>query len=169
MKHFDEVYQAYFSDVFFYLRRLCRDASLAEELTGETFFKAMSAIDRFRGECDVRVWLCQIARNTYFSYRRKHPDNAQPLDDALPDPAPSPETRVIHAQDRLRLHALVHALPEPYREVFTLRVWGELSFAEIGTLFDKSANWACVTYHRARQKMQIQLTETSEMEEPPHD
>ena len=64
MEHFDEVYQTYFSDVFFYLRRLCGNASLAEELTGETFFKAMSALDRFRGECDIRVWLCQIARNT---------------------------------------------------------------------------------------------------------
>ena len=76
---------------------------------------------------------------------------------------------MIHTQDRLRLHALVHALPEPYREVFTLRAWGELSFAEIGTLFGKNANWACVTYHRARKKMLTELTETNEMEENPHD
>lgn len=161
MKHFDEVYTAYFRDVFFYLRSLCGDDSLAEELTSETFFKAMRAIDGFRGECDVRVWLCQIAKNAYFSYRKKHPDAALFL--PQPDAHPSPEAQVIRAQENLRLHVLIHALPEPYREVFTLRVFGELPFADIGTLFGKSANWACVTYHRARAKI------LKEMEDNQHD
>lgn len=164
MEHFDEVFQTYFSDVYRYLRSLCGDASLAEELTSETFFKALGAIDRFRGECALRVWLCQIAKNTYFSYRKKHPDTLQLP--PQPDTQPSPEAQLIRAQDTQRLHALIHALPEPYREVFSLRVFGELRFADIAALFGKTANWACVTYHRARAKI---LAELAEMEEESHD
>ena len=161
MEHFDEVFQTYFSDVYLYLRSLCGDASLAEELTSETFFKALGAIDRFRGECSIRVWLCQIAKNAYFTYRKKHPDTLQLP--PQPDTQPSPEARLIRAQDTQHLHALIHALPEPYREVFTLRVFGELRFAYIAALFGKTANWACVTYHRARAKI------LAEMEEASHD
>ena len=62
---FEQIYAAYFNDVFRYIRR---HESIAEEVTAETFFKAMDSIDRFRGECDIRVWLCQIAKNTYRSY-----------------------------------------------------------------------------------------------------
>ena len=58
-----------------------------------------------------------------------------------------------------RLHALLHVLPEPYKEVFSLRTFGELSFAHIGELFQKSESWARVTYFRARQKLKGGLDE----------
>ena len=71
-EEFDEIYREYFKDVFLYLMSLCREGSLAEELVQETFIKAMKSVDKFRGECNLRVWLCQIAKNEYFMYCRKH-------------------------------------------------------------------------------------------------
>ena len=162
MTDFDGLYRAYFTDVFRYLRRLTGDADLAEELTSETFFKAMQALDGFRGDCDIRVWLCQIAKNCYYSYCKKH-SRLLPLpqeEDALLEPSPSPEESLADESDAMEIHRLLHALPEPYKEVFLLRCFGELSFKQIGTLFGKTENWACVTYHRARSKIKDEMEGT---------
>ena len=125
-----------------------------------TFYRAMVALPDFRGECAASTWLCQIARNTWTSLRRKE-GRCQPLDDT----AALPDSRDFAAafEDKdlaLRIHRLLHRLPEPYREVFLLRVLGELSFRDIGSLFEKGENWACVTYHRARKKIMEQMEGT---------
>ena len=151
---FEEIYRRYFGDVYRYLLRLSGSETAAEDVTSETFLRAMQALPRFRGDCDVRVWLCRIARNTYFSTRRD-PDN-QPMEEPGEDPrgsAPSPEEETLRREEGLRLRQLLHGLEEPYREVFLWRHYGDLSFREIGQLFGKSENWACVTYHRARGKL----------------
>ena len=151
---FEEIYRRYFGDVYRYLLRLSGSETAAEDVTSETFLRAMQALPRFRGDCDVRVWLCRIARNTYFSTRRD-PDN-QPMEEPGEDPrgsAPSPEEETLRREEGQRLRQLLHGLEEPYREVFLWRHYGDLSFREIGQLFGKSENWACVTYHRARGKL----------------
>ena len=151
---FEEIYRRYFGDVYRYLLRLSGSETAAEDITSETFLRAMQALPRFRGDCDVRVWLCRIARNTYFSTRRD-PDN-QPMEEPGEDPrgsAPSPEEETLRREEGRRLRQLLHGLEEPYREVFLWRHYGDLSFREIGQLFGKSENWACVTYHRARGKL----------------
>ncbi len=152
---FESIYKAYFGRVYHYLLSLCRDHHLAEELTAETFFKAMTGLKDFRGECDPGSWLCAIARNLYLSQLRKHPP-AQPLEEAvsLPDPAaPDPAMALEQQETALGLYARLHRLEEPYKEVFLLRALGELPFRQIGLLFGKTENWACVTYHRARKKL----------------
>ena len=151
---FEDVYRRYFGDVYRYLLRLSGSETVAEDVTSETFLRAMQALPRFRGDCDVRVWLCRIARNTYFSTRRD-PDN-QPMEEPGEDSrgaAPSPEEETLRREEGQRLRQLLHSLEEPYREVFLWRHYGDLSFREIGQLFGKSENWACVTYHRARGKL----------------
>lgn len=159
---FEEVYTAYFKSVYHYIWQLSGSEQLAEELTSETFFKAMGAIDRFRGDCDLRVWLCQIAKNAYFSYCRRH--KAAPSLDApdLPEPdagEPPLEDRLAQQENARRIREILHHISDPYKEVFLWRVFGELSFREIGELFDKTDNWACVTYHRARKMIQRRLEE----------
>lgn len=160
MDEFERIYRVYFQDVYRFVRRLSGDEATAEEITSETFFKAMQAIDRFRGESDLRVWLCQIAKNLYYTELRKR-GRLTALDDpqALAQPAPeaSPEERAADAADAAQIERLVRALPDPYREVFQLRVFAELPFERIGAMYGKSANWACVTYHRARQKIRTKL------------
>lgn len=152
MKGFDEIYETYFDYVFRYMKNLTHNASLAEEITSETFFKALNAIDGFRGDCDVRVWLCQIAKNCYYTYLKKHKnlesDDAQ-LEQIADDD--SLEELIVRKDDLANIRSLLHELNEPYKEVFMWRVFGELTFKQIGALFHKTENWACVTYHRARK------------------
>ena len=150
MPDFEEVYRLYFADVYKYILTICRDEATAEEVTQETFFKALTAIDSFRGDCQLRVWLCQIARNQYLSLCR----DRQKFTDTAPEQGDSGiEARFDDREDARRLHVLLHGLPEPYKEVFSLRTFGELPFSQIGELFGKTESWARVTYFRARQKL----------------
>lgn len=156
MTNFEKLYRAYFLDVFRYMKQLTGNDSLAEEITSEAFFKAMGALDSFRGDCDVRVWLCQIAKNCYYSYLKKHRRlvDLEALDSMdFSESSPTIEEILAEKNDAMQIHELLHELPEPYKEVFMLRVFGELSFRQIGKLFHKTENWACVTYHRARNKI----------------
>ena len=72
MLNIQEVYEKYFTVVYRYLLSLSHNTHIAEELTQETFFKALKKVDDFRGECDLRVWLCQISKNTYYDYLKKN-------------------------------------------------------------------------------------------------
>ena len=159
---FEQVYQTYFKSVYLYIRRLSGDEHLAEEITSETFVQVMRSIGSFRGDCDLRVWICQIAKNTYYTHLKKQ-NRVAALDEeawlALADPAAPVEERLDAKEDAQRIRALLHTLPEPYKEVFMWRTLGELSFAEIGALYGKTANWACVTYHRARQQIKTGMEE----------
>ncbi len=151
---FEEIYRAYFADVYCYILALSRDAQTAEEVTQETFVRALTAIDGFRGECQIRVWLCQIARNQYLSLcreRRKFAEEPGETGDR------GIEEGFADRETARQLHVLLHALPEPYKEVFSLRTFGELPFAQIGELFGKTESWARVTYFRARQKLKEAL------------
>lgn len=151
---FEEIYRAYFADVYRYILALSRDAQMAEEVTQETFVRALTAIDGFRGQCQIRVWLCQIARNQYLSLCRERKKFAE-------EPGETGDRGIEEGfadrETARQLHVLLHALPEPYKEVFSLRTFGELPFAQIGELFGKTESWARVTYFRARQKLKEAL------------
>lgn len=154
---FDEIYQSHFDTVYRYVLSLSRDPHVAEEITQETFFKALRSLDQFRGDSSIKSWLCAIAKNIWISEQRKK--KAQPIDEVsvLPDPGISPEESIMRQDESMRIHRLLHCLDEPYREVFTLRTLGQLSFRDIGELFGKSGNWACVVYHRARAKIKKEM------------
>ena len=156
-KPFDEIYQSCFDPVYRYVLSLSGDPHIAEEITQETFFKALRSLDQFRGDCSIKSWLCAIAKNIWFSEQRKK--KVQPIDAAaaLPDPGISPEESIVRQDESMRIHRLLHRLDEPYREVFTLRTLGQLSFRDIGELFGKSENWACVVYHRARNRIKDEM------------
>ena len=162
MNDFETVYRMYFSEVTAYLRALCRDEVLAEELTEQTFFQALRALPKFRGECDIRTWLCSIGKNCYRNHLRKQGRIELSEQEPTSDTVKSPEEEVLQKDSTLAIHRALHSLPEPYREVFSLRVFGELSFSDIGAIFGKNQNWACVTYHRARQKIKELLEDRNE-------
>lgn len=162
---FEKIYKTYFNDVYLYIRRLSGSEEIAEEITSETFFKALKAIDSFRGECEIRVWLLRIAKNSFYSYIKKN-KNLSPLDETLflnlPDTAQSLEEQVDKKLDALEIQSILNNLEEPFREVFMWRVFANLSFKEIAGIFNKNENWACVTYHRARKKILERLGEKNE-------
>lgn len=157
MAQLEEIYERYFKDVFLYVFSLCREQHLAEDITSETFMKALKSLDQFKGQSDIRVWLCQIAKNTYFSHLRKEKRTVEI--ENLPEPASNIalEQLLISSETSMKVHKIIHNLKEPYKEVFSLRVFAELSFKQIGQIFGKSENWACVTYYRARKKIQERM------------
>lgn len=171
MTEFEAIYKEYFRDVYLYILGLSGNEHIAEEITEETFFKALKALDSFRGECDIRVWLCQIAKNEYYFFLRKNKrlvmtdflersDENCKAESNITSTERMPvtiEQQIVDSDAAVRIHKLLHRLPEPYKEVFQLRVFGELSFEQIGEIFDKTANWACVTYHRARTRIQKEM------------
>lgn len=158
MEPFEQVYQDHFEAVYRFACSLCGDPHLAEEITQETFFKALREIKHFRGECSLKSWLFQIARNDYLSRCRKNRHLAPWESVPEREDGKSLEDRLLERESALELHRRLHRLPEPYREVFTLRLFGELSYAEIGELFSKSESWARTTYYRAKNKLKEELT-----------
>ena len=153
-----KLYETYYMRVFSYAMTLAGDRAQAEEITQETFFRAFSRKSAFRGESDEATWLCAIARNYYYDEKRRQ-GRSEPIPEELPDTGKGIEQSVTDRDTSLRIHIALHALEEPYREVFELRVFGELSFRDIGMIFSKTENWARVTYHRARLKLQERMDE----------
>lgn len=159
---FERIYSAYFKAVYRYIWKLSGDENIAEEITSETFFKVMKSIGDFRGDCDMRVWICQIAKNTFYSYLKKRHKTTSIEEIELQnitDPKAFVEEQIGIQDEALQIRKTLHTIPDPYKEVFMWRVFGELSFKEIGALYNKTDNWACVTYHRARKMIQDRLEE----------
>lgn len=151
--NFEEIYREYFKEVSLYVRSLSRDEKIAEEITQEAFFKALKAIEKFDGSKDIRAWLFTIAKNTYFSYYKR---NKRQIDINICNER---ETGVqfiknlMTEETAFTVHEFLHNMDEPYKEVFSLRTFGELPFEKIGKLFGKSAGWARVTFYRARKQI----------------
>ncbi len=152
MKDFENIYSEYYDTVFQYVLSLCREEVWAEEITQEAFFKALKSIDTFRGDCKLSVWLCQIAKNTFYTEAKKkqrqvdYPLEVISIDDNY-------EQKMFDKETAFEIHKVLHQLSDPYKEVFWMRTFGELSFAEIGKLFGKTESWARVTYHRAKLRI----------------
>ena len=156
----DELYTTYFHDVSRYLISITRNESLAEELTQETFFKAMKAIDSFHGECSTFSWLCQIAKNLYISQCRKNKRLADGEElENIEDNRISFEDRLSDTAQVIAIHKVLHTIEEPYKEVFNLRIFGELSFRQIAEIFGKTESWARVTFYRAKVKIVEKMEE----------
>ena len=152
----ENVYRDYFSVVYRYILSLSRDPLTAEEITQETFFKALKKIDDFRGDSSIRVWLCGIAKNAYLDHVKRQ-NKLSELPEELAEPAPSVEDAFFLSADAKEIHRILHSLREPYKEVFSLRTFGELAFSDIAELFGKSESWARVTYHRARMMIKEEM------------
>ena len=158
MDEMERIYAQHFQSVYRYVLSLCRNETTAEDVTSETFLKAMEAIGKFKGDCSVNVWLCQIAKHTYFSQLKKAKDRA-PLDPEteIESKATDFTEELLDKDSAFALHRCLRNLAEPYKEVFSLRMFAELSFAEVAELFGKTENWARVTYHRAKLKLREAL------------
>ena len=152
----ETIYRLYFRDVYLFLQGLTRSETLAEELTQETFYQAVRSIDRFQGNCKVSVWLCQIAKHLWYQHlRRRKPEEPLPEEEGALPPLPSAEAEVLEQTGRLDLLRRVHDLPEPGREVVYLRIFGNLSFREIGEVLGKTETWARVTYYRCKERLKM--------------
>lgn len=152
----DETFRKYADTVFRYLTALCGNPDLAEELTQETFFRAVKSAKRFDGNVKVTTWLCQIAKNAYFSYLKKEKRRQAVSLDDVEIPA---RQDMLDRENCRELYRTVHCLDEPYREIVLLRMHTDMSFDEIGDIFGKSEGWARVTFYRGKEKLKKLLEE----------
>lgn len=160
MTELEEIYERYFKDVYLFVFSLSKDQHVSEDITSETFIKAMQSLDSFKGQSDIKVWLFQIAKNTYYSFLRKNKRVVPTETFDYETDNRNVEKDVIDKSESLRVHKILHTLPDPYKEVFSLRLFGELSYKEIGEIFGKTENWACVTYYRARKKINEKMRDS---------
>lgn len=160
MTELEEIYKRYFKDVYLFVYSLSKDQHIAEDITSETFIKAIRALSSFKGDSDIKVWLFQIAKNTYYSYLRKnnHVVPTESFDEETD--STNIEKKVLDKDESARVLKILDKLADPFKEVFTLRLFGGLSYKEIGEVFGKTDNWACVTYYRARKKIYEQMRDS---------
>ena len=155
----EKLYEAFYMKVFSYVCTLTLDHEDAMEITQETFFRAITTSKEFRGESDSYTWLCAIAKNLFIDEtRRRSKMEDVPLEEQV-DTGKDFEKSLMNADTSIRIHRILHGLEEPYKEVFQLRVFGELSFKEIGSIFQKTETWARVTYHRAKLMIKERMDE----------
>ena len=151
MESMDKIYMEYADLVYRFLLAKTANPDLAEELTQETFYQAIRSSHRFDGSCKVSTWLCAIAKNQLLAYLRKNPVHEDVEEVKLS--TQSAEDDYLQTQTRVQLLKQLHSLAEPYREVMYLRLFGELSFREIGDILEHSENWARVTFYRGKEML----------------
>ena len=155
-----KVCEEYYQTVYGYLITITGgNYDLAEELTQETFFRAYINWNRLQDPAKAPVWLCSIARNTYFAwYNRQKRHSAPELSEELQSPEDLEETVVRKEMGRQAMEAL-EELEEPYRTVFALAALEDVPLGEISRRFQKSESWARVIYHRAGKKLAERMKE----------
>lgn len=154
MQNIEQIYKEYFETVNKYLFCLTRNSDISEELTQETFYRAVKKIDTYKGESKMSVWLCQIAKNLWYDYCRKNKKIINSEEDLLYGQAlNTTEEQAIANEEKLSLYKKMQSLDEKTREVMYLRITGDLSFKEIGTVLNKTENWARVTFYRGKNKL----------------
>lgn len=158
----DEIYELYAADVYRYIYGLCRNEAASSDILQNTMMKAVMTADKFRGECSVRTWLYRIAKNELLNYIKRSDNRNLPLDEVPEQYSDDIEHRFSDRYTALQIHHILHGIAEPYREVFSLRVFAELKFSDISLIFGRSENWARVTFFRAKEKIIDKLREEEE-------
>lgn len=159
---YEKLYNSYYMQIYSYVVSVVQNRALAEEITQNTFYKAISAQAKFKGRSNELTWLCSIAKNLCYDELRVE---RRVADMGGLSELPSNENieyAIADSDMAFRIHLVLHRLEEPYKEVFQLRVFGELPFGQIATIFGKTETWARVTYHRAKLKIQERLEENHE-------
>lgn len=154
MQDMEQIYIQYFETVNKYLFCLTHNNDISEELTQETFYKAVKKIDTYKGECKMSVWLCQIAKNLWYDYCKKNKKVISVEEELIEKyQSNTTEENVILNDEKMSLYKKLQKLDEKTREVIYLRITGELSFKEIGIILNKTENWARVTFYRGKNQL----------------
>ena len=161
MSEFEELYHLYYNDVYYFVLKLAGyQDDIAEEVTQESFYQAYLSLKRFRGECSIKSWLCQIAKNTYYKYLKMH-EKETFLDEELHrEQEEKPMSTLVEEKQMLfHIKKVIAELDERSRSVVEYRLFGEKTYKEIGALLGIREATAKVLFSRAKVKIQQQLEE----------
>lgn len=151
MDSMEEIYKAHAKTVYGFLLTRTRNSDTAEELTQETFCRAVRQIKGFQGESSVATWLCAIAKNVWLEYLKKQKRQPGRMELTGNAAGSSVEESQILMWDQMQILKALHNLKDPMRETVYLRLTGNLTFAQIGEIMGKSENWARVTFYRGKE------------------
>ncbi len=149
-----KIYNENFIIVYKFLICLTHNKEIAEDLTQETFCKAIENIDKFRGNCKMSVWLCEIAKNLWFNELKKRKKIIfTDLDTIEIYNQYSIDEEVENKKEIEKLNKKISMLDKEVQKVVYLKLYGNMTFKEIGTILGKSEVWARVNFYRAKQKI----------------
>jgi RNA polymerase sigma-70 factor (ECF subfamily) len=163
MEDFEVIYTEYYQRIFAFLFKMCQDRDLSEELTQESFYQALKSFHRYDGSCSLFTWLAAIAKNTYFKHLRKASQRQNDLfgPDEMTLSATEEDDPAELLQKRAEIEALrriVDRLPDKYKDVVVLRIYGDLPFSEIAKFLKISENSAKVLFYRAKNQIREELS-----------
>ena len=149
----EKIYRIYFEDVYRFLLSLCENKDIAQDITSETFLKVINNSKKIENSTNIKAYIFTIAKNTYINYYKKNKlmvatDDIEKFDLGID----SFEDSLLENESIKTLKAAIDKLDDPYRTITKLRI-NNLSFKEIGKIYGKTSNWACVCYYRAKEKL----------------
>ena len=161
MKDFEELYQFYQKDIYFFLLKLTGyEISLAEELTQETFYQAFFSLKNFRGECAIKSWLCQIAKNTYYRYLREVVKQRNLKIKAEVRQEEKTVSDIVEKKQMImHIRKVIENLDEKTCSIVEYRLFSQMPYKEIGYLLGIREATVKVLFSRAKAKIQMQLKE----------
>ncbi len=135
-KNIEDIYVEYFDLVYKYLYCLTQNSDLAEELTQDTFFKAIMNINTFKNQSKISTWLCKIAKNLYFDELRKKKKISDTSDDIFDyiNIDESIENKFISNEEHSELNKKIDSLDDMTKKVIYLHIYDDLTFKEIGKM-----------------------------------
>ena len=149
MEDIQKLYELYSVDVYKFILSLSKDTYIAEDVMQSTFLSAIKSLDKFKGHSSVKTWLIGIAKNEYYTYRRKNP-----LNNSLEEIGSS---NFIYKEDyNENYYTIINEiskLDEINKEIAILRLINDLSFKEIGFITGKSENYCRVSFFRIKKKI----------------
>lgn len=160
MKDFEEIYQLYYRDVYYFLLKMTEyNHALTEELTQETFYQAFAGLTKFRGECEIKTWICQIGRNVFYKHIRSEKNRLR-LESVSDQPYQQDFSESIETVEKCRIiRAIIAQMDEPAKSVTEYRLFGEMSYSEIARLLKIREGTAKVIFYRAKVKIINQMRE----------
>lgn len=155
----EQFYKSNYHIVYCYLFSLCQDIHTAEDLTSETFLRAIQKIDAYDDRIKASTWLCTIGRNLYRNALKRESRRTD-LEQVILSNPDTPEDALLRKETVSLLIKAIQELEEPKRQVFLLRQQG-LSFREIGDALGKTETWARVSYFRIKESIIQRMEEAT--------
>ena len=162
MQDIENIYKEYAKTVYKYIFCLTGNKELSEEIVQETFVVAIKNIDKFKRDCKISTWLCQIAKYIWYKILKKEKKEEKISYETIEDVVVSDvllEEKVLEKQEKIEVFKKIQTLDEQTRTVMYLRILGNLEYNEIAEIMNKTPSWARVVFFRGKQKLKEEKDE----------
>ena len=160
MQDINTIYKKYGEIVYKYVFCLTGNEDTTEEIVQETFLVAVKDINKFRGECKISTWLCQISKYIWYKRLKKEKSKKEIPLDILQNSLfieESIEENFCDKEKKIELFKELQNFDEDTRNVMYLRIFGNFEYSEIAEIMNKTSNWARVVFFRGKQKLKEEL------------